>query len=472
MPLSFTFNADGSFEYTPNVGFIGTDTFTYRASDSTDDSLDTTVSIVVNSIDKQIVINEIYYDPPENEIHSEFIELYNAGSQPVVLSGWEFTDGVSYVFPANTEINSGEYLLIAANPAVVLAEFGKIALGPWQGGLSNNGEKIELRNSTGDLIDEVDYNAEFPWPIAANGDGASMELIHPSLDNDLAGSWRSSLADNDSGGDPPEQQVTYLSFGQTDWAYRKGTSEASNPTDAWRQAGFVEDGTWFQNAETPIGYNDGDDATILTDMQGNYSTIYLRNEFVVPVGEIPDQLLLSVIDDDGAIVWINGIEVERFNVTDGFKAFNATAINHEAALEQFLIEDPSIYLVEGVNTIAVHALNQNITSTDLTIDVQLQTPPPGPQEENLYEPTPGEENSVFALNAPPQTRQVKLDDQTPTTGDDVTLTAKVTDPNGVASVVAKYQVNLPGQYIPAFLPLDNATLQKRARHPAHPEPCF
>ncbi len=37
------------------------------------------------------------------------------------------------------------------------------------------------------------YQAVFPWPIAANGEGVSMELIHPQLDNDLAGSWRSAI---------------------------------------------------------------------------------------------------------------------------------------------------------------------------------------------------------------------------------------------------------------------------------------
>ena len=46
--------------------------------------------------------------------------------------------------------------------------------------------KGTLRNPIGDKIDEVDYQSTFPWPIAANGDGVSMELINPDLDNDLA----------------------------------------------------------------------------------------------------------------------------------------------------------------------------------------------------------------------------------------------------------------------------------------------
>jgi len=42
-------NEDGSFTYTPNAGFVGTDSFTYQASDGTDTSEVTTVSITVES---------------------------------------------------------------------------------------------------------------------------------------------------------------------------------------------------------------------------------------------------------------------------------------------------------------------------------------------------------------------------------------------------------------------------------------
>ena len=44
---SLTFHADGTFEYTPNIGFVGTDTFTYRANDGALNSNVATVSIQV-----------------------------------------------------------------------------------------------------------------------------------------------------------------------------------------------------------------------------------------------------------------------------------------------------------------------------------------------------------------------------------------------------------------------------------------
>ncbi len=42
-----TFRADGSFVYEPELGFIGTDSFRYMASDGTDTGSPTTVTVHV-----------------------------------------------------------------------------------------------------------------------------------------------------------------------------------------------------------------------------------------------------------------------------------------------------------------------------------------------------------------------------------------------------------------------------------------
>ncbi|MBN2513014.1 MAG: lamin tail domain-containing protein, partial [Sedimentisphaerales bacterium] len=63
-------------------------------------------------------------------------------------------------------------------------------------------------------------------------------------------------------------------------------------------------------------------------------------------------------------------------------------------------------------------------------------------------PTPGDLNTaVVAENCPPQIRQVNHSPQQPKSGQIVTITAKVTDPDGVASVDLHYQVVNPGSYI-------------------------
>jgi len=68
-------------------------------------------------------------------------------------------------------------------------------------------------------------------------------------------------------------------------------------------------------------------------------------------------------------------------------------------------------------------------------------------------PTPGAANvGVYMANNPPCIRQVKHHPKQPRANDVVTITAKVTDPDGVSAVILRYQVIEPGSYIPITLP--------------------
>jgi len=65
-------------------------------------------------------------------------------------------------------------------------------------------------------------------------------------------------------------------------------------------------------------------------------------------------------------------------------------------------------------------------------------------------PTPTAENSrVFADNIPPHIRQVKHSPKQPRSGNVVTVTAKITDPDGVHSATLLYQLVNPGDYFDA-----------------------
>ncbi|MEM7128643.1 MAG: Ig-like domain-containing protein [Chloroflexota bacterium] len=73
---TLTLNQNGSFVYTPNLNFSGTDTFTYKANDETEDSDASTVSITVNPInDPPIAIVDSY---SVNEDNALTVELANA----------------------------------------------------------------------------------------------------------------------------------------------------------------------------------------------------------------------------------------------------------------------------------------------------------------------------------------------------------------------------------------------------------
>ena len=75
------------------------------------------------------------------------------------------------------------------------------AIGNFEFGLTSNGEEVILLDSSGLLVDEVEYDVIAPWPTEPNGAGPTLELRDPSLDNALGENW---AASNDDGGTPGE----------------------------------------------------------------------------------------------------------------------------------------------------------------------------------------------------------------------------------------------------------------------------
>ena len=140
----------------------------------------------------QIVITEIMYNPPEAGTDTlEYVELYNNTSAPVDVSGWNFTQGFEFVFPAGTIIPANGYVVIAKNVAYFQARFG-FAPFEWVlgGALTNSGEDLELRDAGGNVIDYVDYKNAAPWPTGPNGNGPSLVLCDPNADNTQPSNWQ------------------------------------------------------------------------------------------------------------------------------------------------------------------------------------------------------------------------------------------------------------------------------------------
>ena len=405
--------------------------------------------------DGPVVINEIHYAPADRTKPTEFVELLNSGDQPVQIAGWQLANAVAFTFPPNTVLAPQGFAVIASTPAAFQTAYGFTPLGPWTGALRHGGANLELRDQNGTLMDEVDYRPGFPWPANAHGEGSSIELINPSLDNSLGGSWRSSGATS-----YVAQATTYIPFQDTEWRFRKGTSEASSPTNAWRQLDFVEDDSW-QTAQTSIGFGDNDDKTDLSKepwslpvpMQTNYISLYLRHGFTIPAGMLPTRLRLKVTVEDGCIIWVNGHEVvPRLHMKDKTeKPFDAGTVGrplgantHKAVssgkqvVEDVFISSQAAGLVAGPNLIAIHAFNSLITGAGMSIDCQVIG--------EVADATPGAANGTFVTNAPPQIRQVNHSPVQPAGGVSELITAKVTDPDGVAGVTLAYQVVAPGTY--------------------------
>ncbi|MBC8002104.1 MAG: hypothetical protein H7X97_05910, partial [Opitutaceae bacterium] len=291
----------------------------------------------------------------------------------------------------------------------------------------------------GTVQDEVNYQLGFPWPTVGDAPGYSIELIHSGLDNDLGGSWRASRLST-----APSAETTLIGSGST-WRYFKGITEASSPTTLWRSPAF-DDSTW-SSGPMPIGYDASLlMATPLTDMNGNYTTVFLRRTFVVTnLANFPS-LFLDALYDDGFKVWINGVNVLNANVSTSEVPYTGTSATtrEDNSWATNSLPNPGSYVVTGTNIIAIQLVNTLLSgSSDCFLDLKLR----GVESALGNGPTPGRTNAIFATNAPPQIRQVDHSPEQPKSGQSVLISAKVTDPHGVASVTLEYQIVNPGGYI-------------------------
>jgi hypothetical protein len=147
-----------------------------------------------NPSDLNIVINEINYKSSDDFNSDDWIELYNPNSYSIDISNWIFTDNADtniYEFPENTIIQPESYLIIVKDNDDFSEFFPEINnyIGEFDFGLSSSSDAIRIFNSEMVIQDEVYYTSSFPWPEIGNGDGYTLELISPSLDNSLPESW-------------------------------------------------------------------------------------------------------------------------------------------------------------------------------------------------------------------------------------------------------------------------------------------
>ncbi|HEX2749922.1 MAG TPA: lamin tail domain-containing protein, partial [Verrucomicrobiales bacterium] len=149
----------------------------------------------------RVLITEIHYNPPGPDDLTEFVELMNAGGGTVSLNGARFTSGIVFTF-GNVILNAGQRIVIVKDAAAFAAAYpGVTPTGVFSGGLKNSGDTLTLVDIAGNLIISVTYSDSGSWPAVADGDGASLVLMHPDTVTDVndPAAWRASTT---SGGNP------------------------------------------------------------------------------------------------------------------------------------------------------------------------------------------------------------------------------------------------------------------------------
>jgi hypothetical protein len=115
-------------------------------------------------MDSDVVINEVLADPSGNENTDEFVELFNKGTDPVVITNWSISDTIgstkTYSFP-DTTIAPGQYVVVTSAITGI--------------SLNNTGDGVVLKKSDGTQIDLMSYDSskeDRSWSRIPNGTGS------------------------------------------------------------------------------------------------------------------------------------------------------------------------------------------------------------------------------------------------------------------------------------------------------------
>lgn len=166
----------------------------------------------------------------------------------------------------------------------------------------------------------------------------------------------------------PEVKVVSLIAAGARWKY---SDKGALPGADWMKAGF-DDGTWSEGP-AQLGYGDRDEATRLDSARDKYPTYYFRRHFEVKDPAALKPLVLRLLRDDGAVVYLNGQEIVRDNMPDGEISHGTFARGTARSERGFYVHALDAAKLEaGKNVIAVEVHQADAQSSDVSFDLELR----------------------------------------------------------------------------------------------------
>ncbi|MEC7812409.1 MAG: CotH kinase family protein, partial [Verrucomicrobiota bacterium] len=278
----------------------------------------------------------------DDDDRSDWIEIYNPDGSPANLGGWSLTDDpgheLKWEFPAVTLPARG-YLVIFAS--------GK---------------------------NRTNLNAPLHTNFRLRKEGGYLALLDT----------KSGVVSEFSPTYPPQHEDVSFGKGNTkrdqvvlikQSAAARAIVPVNNSDDAaWKKAGF--DDTGWKSGRTGVGYDYGNRIRLdVAQMRNNNETVYIRIPFDVADLSIIDELALHLQYEDGFAAFINGKKVASDNAPATLNWKSGAPQNRPDSTAttpvEFSIPNAGNVLVEGRNLLAIHGLNNLVTSSDLLILPEL-----------------------------------------------------------------------------------------------------
>ncbi|RIK80290.1 MAG: hypothetical protein DCC68_11305 [Planctomycetota bacterium] len=298
-------------------------------------------------------------------LNDDFIELYNADTLPVDLGGLHLTDdpvarpGKHAITPLSFVAPGGWTLFRADDNAQAGANHTNF-------NLDRDGGMIGLFAADLSLIDQVLYIPQKDdVSQGRNGDGNPLFAFYspPNLGQS-----------NPSAGG---QQVAVVSTYTDSWKYEQSGTDLGT---AWRATGY-NDTAWpsgggllyFENSDLP------EPKTTQLTLTGDNSTYYFRRHFNLAANPADiDELRITTVLDDGAVIYLNGSEILRIRMNAGDPAYGdfANGTIGNADYEGPFVIPRSVFaplLVAGDNVLAVEVHQGDAGSSDVVFGMRLET---------------------------------------------------------------------------------------------------
>ncbi len=330
-----------------------------------------------------LVINELTGTGEE----SFRLEIANTGATEFIAGGFVLAsrgaiDG-SYTIPAPTTIGGGDFLVI---------EEAALGFRPTDGDrlflLSPGREELTHAARADDLprAYSKDHGRLLVPAGPSFGSANAFAISTDVVINEIMYHFREDPGTQ--GNEGSADTVELIPIGAS-WRYNDGGAEL--PV-GWQAIAHPVDGVdWFEGPAL-LGFDsDGLPEPIRTQFSNpngsSVVTYYFETEFTLTAGQLagPLSLELQHVIDDGAVFYLNGVEVDRFNMPDGAIAASTHA---DPAVRNAVYEGPfnlpTGNLVPGVNRFSVELHQQTFPSTDIVFGASLTavletTPPANPE---------------------------------------------------------------------------------------------
>jgi hypothetical protein len=292
----------------------------------------------------------------------DWIELHNPTAAPIALTGFRIDDDGdldgAHALPAGLVVPAGGHLLLWASGD----DDPEDAWLPFR--LSAGGETVGLWDAEGLLVDLVAFSeldADVSW--ARHRDAAEDEAWQlyeaptPGLRNVRTSTRAASL----------------VQVGAT-WRYLDAGGAAP---EGWTGTAF-DDAGWA-SGPAPLGYGDpvATEVSYGGDAGAKHITTWFRHAFSLTPeeGEQVEEAALALRVDDGAVVYLDGVELLRSNLPAGeitaeTRASSAVGGTGEQTFVSWSV-DPAA-LGAGDHVLAVEVHQAGPTSSDIVFDLALE----------------------------------------------------------------------------------------------------